>query len=200
MQRLILPINKMRITAGYRNKEYEQLFGFKHYGVDCTSTDSSTVIYGSGKGEVLCHGFDPVCGNVLIVRYNSCIMRKEVDDEELVVKDLVIRYFHLAKISVKIGDKVTKDTILGHYGSTGYSTGPHLHIEIDEDVEYYAYSPTLSKNSRVILKGIDTTLNPTKVIHIKTSHPDNQCVVNSFYDTVSTSDLDYKVVNNGVVR
>lgn len=200
MQRLILPINKMRVTAGYRNKEYEKLFGFKHYGVDCTSTDGSTIFYASGRGEVLCHGFDPVCGNVLIVRYDSCIMRKEVEDEELVVKDLVIRYFHLAKFKVKVGDKVTKDTILGHYGSTGYSTGPHLHIELDEDVEYYAYSPTISKNSRVILKGIDTTLNPTKVLFVKPTYPDNQHIINSFYDTVSSADLDYEVLKNGVVR
>jgi len=40
------------------------------------------------------------------------------------------RYAHLAKIFVKKGQAVNQDTILGEVGSTGFSTGPHLHLEI----------------------------------------------------------------------
>jgi murein DD-endopeptidase MepM/ murein hydrolase activator NlpD len=42
-------------------------------------------------------------------------------------------YAHLSKTLVKEGDKVTLDTILGLSGSTGNSTGPHLHLEIRQD-------------------------------------------------------------------
>ena len=42
-------------------------------------------------------------------------------------------YGHLSKILVKEGDEVTPDTVLGLVGSTGRSTGPHLHLEIHEN-------------------------------------------------------------------
>jgi murein DD-endopeptidase MepM/ murein hydrolase activator NlpD len=38
-------------------------------------------------------------------------------------------YAHLDDISVKIGDQVTKDTVIGVVGMTGWTTGPHLHFE-----------------------------------------------------------------------
>jgi len=39
-------------------------------------------------------------------------------------------YAHLIKIAVKEGQQVQKDTVIGFIGSTGHSTGPHLHLEI----------------------------------------------------------------------
>ncbi len=39
-------------------------------------------------------------------------------------------YGHLSEIDVKVGDKVGVNTILGLSGSTGFSTGPHLHLEV----------------------------------------------------------------------
>ena len=39
-------------------------------------------------------------------------------------------YAHLSKINVKTGDEVDTDTVVGLMGSTGRSTGSHLHLEV----------------------------------------------------------------------
>lgn len=46
---------------------------------------------------------------------------------------ITTRYGHLSRISVKVGDIVGKDDTVGHTGSTGRSTGPHLHYEVRVD-------------------------------------------------------------------
>ncbi|MBI3559289.1 M23 family metallopeptidase [Candidatus Gottesmanbacteria bacterium] len=42
-------------------------------------------------------------------------------------------YGHLSKINVEAGQKVTLNTVIGEVGSTGFSTGPHLHLEIHQN-------------------------------------------------------------------
>ncbi len=48
---------------------------------------------------------------------------------------ITTRYGHLSKIEVKVGQIVSKGTVLGRTGSTGRSTGPHLHYEVRVDGE-----------------------------------------------------------------
>jgi murein DD-endopeptidase MepM/ murein hydrolase activator NlpD len=42
---------------------------------------------------------------------------------------VVHKFFHLSKVNVQSGDKVTAGEVVGFSGNTGYSTGPHLHWE-----------------------------------------------------------------------
>lgn len=56
----------------------------------------------------------------------------------------MIRFAHLSSISVKVGDLLEPGTILGRSGNTGYSTGPHFHIEAHDTITsaYGSKDPT----------------------------------------------------------
>lgn len=58
-------------------------------------------------------------GNYVIVKFSSII-------------DYYALYAHLSKIKVFIDDKITKETVIGLSGNSGYSSGPHLHFELRE--------------------------------------------------------------------
>jgi len=75
-----------------------------------------TVIKPISKGEVLLTSFNRFgLGNYLVIRHSPTFYSV---------------YAHLSKIEVEKGQAVEKETIIGRVGSTGFSTGPHLHLEI----------------------------------------------------------------------
>jgi murein DD-endopeptidase MepM/ murein hydrolase activator NlpD len=57
-------------------------------------------------------------------------------------------YGHLSKIEVKEGDEVTLKTEIGLMGSTGHSTGPHLHLEVHQDGRPFNPLTLLSEKQR----------------------------------------------------
>lgn len=186
-QKLILPINKTRITAGYKNANYRKQFGYTHYGIDLTDqARSDKTVYACGSGKVTHAGWHPTGGNVIVIVYKDCQLTDGT------VRDLAVRVYHLDQIKVKVNQAVTKDTVIGLYGNTGSSSGAHLHIEVDVDTKYPNYTPQTSKSNDVLKSGVDSTINPTKALYIKASSPDYQSVKNSGYDTVSSQDLQYK--------
>ena len=85
-----------------------------HEGIDFLADLGSPVTAAAG-GVVTFAGFHPQYGNVVDVDHGN---------------DLVTRYAHLAKLLVKEGDIVQRLHRLGLSGSTGRSTGPHLHFEV----------------------------------------------------------------------
>lgn len=186
-QKLILPINCVRLTSGYKNANYKKEFGYTHYGVDMTDkARKDYTIWGSGVGEVTHCGWHPSGGNVVVIVYRDCILTNGV------VRDLAFRYFHLSKINVKVGQKITKDTRIGLYGNTGASAGAHLHLEVDTDVKYPNYTPQTSRSNDVLKAGTDSTINPVLALWVKKSAPDYQSVTNSGYNTVASNDLKYQ--------
>lgn len=173
-QKLILPLNNARITCSWKwGAKYEKTYGGIHYGQDMYG---DSIIYASGTGTVIDCGKDHVCGNTVIVRYNNVVNHFDGG-----CYDVIARYYHLASISVKKGAKVTKDTRLGIVGSTGQLVdGAHLHIEFDRDTKYPYHTPTVSKDSNLLKAGLrgnkDTTIDPMRLLHCKTSAPDKQSI------------------------
>lgn len=173
--KLILPLNNMMMTAGYKSAVYEKEWGWKHYGVDATDP-SSRHIYGMGAGVVVAAGQDGETltgpnsrlGNVVVVRY------KGVEMVDGTVRDIVCRMYHLAKINVKAGDDVDEKTIIGDYGNTGANTtGAHLHVEFDTDTKWPTLAPGVSIGKGKVINtaaeyakagGVaDSTIDPAKV-------------------------------------
>ena len=76
---------------------------------------TGTNIYAALAGTVTTAGWSDTYGNYVIVRHHSGY------------KTL---YAHMSKINVSVGQYVTTSSIIGKVGSTGLSTGPHLHFTI----------------------------------------------------------------------
>lgn len=85
-----------------------------HTGIDYQSPVGTAILAAAG-GVVVTQEFRPDYGNMV-----------EIDHG----KDLVTRYAHASKITVKKGDLVKRGQKVAEVGTTGRSTGPHLHFEV----------------------------------------------------------------------
>lgn len=85
-----------------------------HSGLDFRAP-SGTSVRALGKGKVTFAGRKGGYGNVVEITHSN---------------GLVSRYAHLSKIRVSVGKHVSRSTTIGLVGSTGRSTGPHLHLEV----------------------------------------------------------------------
>ena len=97
----------MRIDPIYKTVKF-------HAGMDF-SANIGTPVYVTGNGTVRQAGWDGLYGNCIIVDHGF---------------GYVTRYAHLNKIKVRVGQKVVRGEVIGEVGSTGKSTGPHLHYEV----------------------------------------------------------------------
>lgn len=117
-ERLFHTIENIFISSPYSNR-ISPITGERefHEGVDYSANGKSIPIYALDDGEVLYEGYDNSTGAII------CYIRfPKLDDH-------VGLYYHLANTVINKGDKVTKDTKIGMMGSTGYSTGNHLHFD-----------------------------------------------------------------------
>jgi len=88
-----------------------------HKGTDYKA-DRGTPVYAAGTGLVAFAGRQEGYGKVIYIDHGG---------------GLVTRYAHLREIGVTRGQVVTADALIGEVGSTGRTTGPHLHFEIRID-------------------------------------------------------------------
>jgi murein DD-endopeptidase MepM/ murein hydrolase activator NlpD len=104
-----------RVSSGFgiRNDPFTGGLAM-HEGLDFTAMSGTTVV-ATAKGTVTRSGWDFGYGNVVEVQH---------------AEGFATRYAHLSKRLVQVGDVVERGGVLGEVGSTGRSTGPHLHYEV----------------------------------------------------------------------
>lgn len=117
---------------GWRRHPVTRQMSF-HSGIDIAAPEG-TPVFSSAPGTVVFTGERSGYGLLVEVRSS-----KEI-----------FRYAHLSKITVYVGQKVDRGTLIGRVGSTGVSTGPHLHFEIEvlskeEVVNPLAYLPSTTR-------------------------------------------------------
>jgi murein DD-endopeptidase MepM/ murein hydrolase activator NlpD len=101
-------------SGGYVSSQMGNRWGRKHQGIDI-ARPSSYGIVAADNGVVTTTGSHSTYGNRVIITHNNGY-------ETL--------YAHLSSISVKVGQTVPQGTKIGVMGSTGRSTGVHLHFEV----------------------------------------------------------------------
>jgi len=97
-------------TVGARITQY---FSWRHHAIDIANR-TGTPIYACDSGVVEVAGWGSGYGNQIVVNHGG---------------GRISRYAHLSKFYVKNGSTVDKGEVVGLMGSTGNSTGPHLHFE-----------------------------------------------------------------------
>lgn len=104
--------NKMNWpTVGHRITQY---YNWNHHAVDIANK-IGTPIYAADAGVVEFAGWGTGYGNQIVINHGG---------------GKKTRYAHASKLYVKKGDKVAKGETIAAMGSTGWSTGPHLHFEV----------------------------------------------------------------------
>ena len=111
------PINGARLSSGYGMRKHPILgYNKLHQGTDFAAR-RGTPIMASGSGTVERASWFGAYGKYIRIRHNSTYKTA---------------YAHLSKFgrNIKAGRKVRQGQIIGYVGSTGRSTGPHLHYEV----------------------------------------------------------------------
>lgn len=107
------PLKFAHVTSGFGTRFHPILnYVGSHNGVDY-GTPTGTPVWAVADGTVVRSGYDKGGGNMVCVKH---------------VLSLETCYLHLSKINVKMGARVSQKAVLGESGSTGLSTGPHLHF------------------------------------------------------------------------
>lgn len=147
-------------------------------------TGTVNPFYASGDGTVVDIGGIGITGvgYWTAIRYDNVYKWSTGTSSLTIVPAIIVRYFHLAsKPSLKCGKPVNLDTIIGTYGHTGKwhdRMGSHPHVEVDTDINYPLYTPTLTGAAGGLFPRYrdsrDTTIDPASVFFLKKTAPENQ--------------------------
>ncbi len=129
----IWPADSRKVTSlfGIRKDPFTRRATF-HAGIDI-SGDTGDPIYASADGTVISAEYSSSHGNNVLISHSNGIRT---------------HYSHMSKILAKVGAKVSKGDIIGELGSTGRSTGPHLHYEVIVNGENVDPRPYLKATRR----------------------------------------------------
>ena len=103
---------------GWRNPTVSTVSKY-HTGIDIGAKEGTDIISAT-NGKVVLASSEGAYGNHLKIQ----------------IEDITIIYAHCLRLDVKEGDEITQGQIIAKVGSTGNSTGPHLHFEIRKEERY----------------------------------------------------------------
>ena len=117
----MIPINYTAFTSPYGYRDHPVYGGVRfHYGVDLAAPQG-TPIYASRSGTVTTASYDGSAGYYVQINHGDGF--KSI-------------YMHMTHFVVSAGQSVSQGQVIGYCGSTGASTGPHLHFGITKNGEY----------------------------------------------------------------
>lgn len=129
----IWPVNgKLESGFGVRRNPFGGSSSEFHTGQDIEVPWGTSVVAGA-KGTVTFVGWQHGYGQLVVIDHGG---------------GLTTRYGHLSELDVELGQEVGRGEFIGRVGSTGRSTGPHLHYEIrinDDPVDPLQYLMTSAK-------------------------------------------------------
>lgn len=111
------PIDGARISSGYGRRRHPVLGYTKmHRGIDFAAA-TGTPIYAAGDGVILRRYYSSSYGNYISIRHTGTY---------------TTAYAHMSRFraGLRVGSTVKQGQVIGYVGSTGRSTGPHLHYEV----------------------------------------------------------------------
>ena len=119
-----MPLEDAALTSGFGMRNHPVLGGRRqHQGIDLAAP-TGTPVYATADGVVGRADWYSSYGLYISVNHGA---------------SMETRYAHLSRLAVAAGDNVKKGDLIGYVGSTGRSTGPHLHYEVR--VEGLAVNP-----------------------------------------------------------
>lgn len=111
----IEPVSGYRVTTEYGLTRYTNgVLSERHSGVDL-ACPLGTPVYAPQGGEVLFAGYLQLSGNTVVLAHGG---------------GMKSMFFHMDSLHVETGQILAQGDKIGEVGTTGYSTGPHLHYEI----------------------------------------------------------------------
>lgn len=113
-----MPLEQARVSSGYGMRNHPVLRKrARHNGIDLAAP-TGTPVYATADGTVERANWFSSYGKYIQIGHGNAIET---------------RFAHLSRIVVSDGQKVRKGDLIGYVGSTGRSTGPHLHYEVRVD-------------------------------------------------------------------
>ena len=137
------PINGARISSGF-GRRHHPILGYRkmHKGIDFAAP-RGTPIFAAGDGKITHYGRNGAYGNYVRIRHNS---------------KYSTAYGHASRFArgLKVGSRVKQGQVVAYVGTTGRSTGPHLHYEVLQNGKQI--NPrSIKGTSGVTLKGKELT-------------------------------------------
>ena len=166
------PINGARLSSRYGNRKHPILGYTKmHRGLDFAAP-SGTPVFAAGDGVIEKAGWNGSYGKYIRIRHTGTYKTA---------------YAHLSRFykNVRIGKRVLQGKIIGYVGTTGRSTGPHLHYEvIKNNIQVNPMRIKLPAGKNISKADIDNYKNHVeKILNLKIalekSNQNNKVAINN---------------------